>query len=76
MVLPRGDLLAVFCLVLVDAKAEVVDRIVSFLASPDPSESKGPVAKKPKKAAKKVFTCSRFLFGCLFVSFSCIGGVG
>ena len=30
-----------------------MDRIVSFLASPDPSASKGPVVKKPK-AVKKV----------------------
>ena len=35
-------------------KAEVVDRLVDFLTSPDPSASKGPVAKKPKAAAKKV----------------------
>lgn len=48
-------------------KAEVVDRLVDFLTSPDPSASKGPVAKKPKAAAKKVrrgpfFFCSR---GCV-----------
>lgn len=29
-------------------QAEVGDRVVSFLASPDPSASRGPVVKKPK----------------------------
>eukprot|EP00904_Undaria_pinnatifida_P006203 jgi/Undpi1/2712/HiC_scaffold_14.g06090.m1 len=34
-------------------KSDVVDRIVSFLASPDPSASKGPVVKKPKAVKKR-----------------------
>eukprot|EP00752_Nemacystus_decipiens_P014574 g12979.t1 len=34
-------------------KTEVVDRLVDFLTSPDPSASKGPVVKKPKPAPKK-----------------------
>ncbi|CAM9793285.1 unnamed protein product, partial [Pylaiella littoralis] len=36
-------------------RANVIDRLMAFLASPDPSSSKGPVAKKPKKVTKKSF---------------------
>lgn len=54
-------------------QAEVVDRVVSFLFSPDPSASKGPVVKKPKpkKVVKKVIA--------VFVTSICHGfpgGVG
>lgn len=52
----------------------MIDRIMAFLANPDPSASKGPVAKKPKKAVKKVWNppMTEDIVGCFDIGIVCV----